>query len=143
MSLQTSKKYSICQVLEMLFPLCPFLLSHMHNLNDIPSCLPFRLDLGYLCIEFCMRRSLHDCNRQHRHRLGMHQTVGDVVLHLRFLLRNGGHYTAFFYFTRVPVDNKDFEQLSTLLVTKRRSVRRQNTIIALQSFSVSHAVMGL
>jgi hypothetical protein len=77
----------------MLFPLCLFLLPHMHNLNTVPSCFPFRLDLGYLCIEFCMGIRLYDCNRHRGHRLRVEETVCNMVLHLRFPMRNGGHYT--------------------------------------------------
>ena len=57
-----------------------------------------------------MRRSLHDCHGQRGYRLRVQKTVCDVVLHRRFLLRNGGHYTTFcFYLTRIHAEKKVFE----------------------------------
>lgn len=115
----------------MLVHLCSFLLPHIHNLNDIPSCLPFRLDLGYLCIEFCMRRSHHDCNGQRRHILRVEETVCDVVLHIRFPMENGGHYTVcFFYFTRVEFESKDVGKKATYF-------------LSLISFGVCHTLVEL
>jgi hypothetical protein len=53
----------------------------------------------------------NDCDGRRWHILGVHETVCDVVLHMRFLMTNGGHYTAFFlYLTLFNSDNKDFGQ---------------------------------
>jgi hypothetical protein len=56
-----------------------------------------------------MRISFNDRDGHRGHILGVHETVCDVVLHMRFLMRNGGHYTAFFlYLTLFNSNKKDF-----------------------------------
>ena len=58
-----------------------------------------------------MRISFNDCHGHRGHILGVHETVCDVVLHMSFLMRNGGHYTAFFlYLTLFHSEIKDFGQ---------------------------------